>query len=196
MDWTATEETPFPLGATWVRQASSWNFALYSKDAEGVTLLLYAEADLVNPIVTYRFDYLRNKSGRNWHCRISEAVVRGARYYAYSADGPQSHAGSVWHCFDADKVLLDPYARAVFFPPDFDRAAKSRPGSNAGKAPLGLLAKSGEGFDWAGDHRPRHQADTVIYELHVRGFTNNPNSGVSPERRGAYAGVNVPGSRA
>ena len=49
-DWTATEGTPFPLGATWVENASAWNFALYSEDAESVTLLLYAEADLVNPV--------------------------------------------------------------------------------------------------------------------------------------------------
>ena len=87
-----------------------------------------------------------------------------------------------------DKVLLDPYAKSVFFPPGFDRAAASRPGSNAGKAPLGVLV-SGEKFEWGEDRRPRHQSDTVVYELHVRGFTNNPNSGVSPEGRGTYAGV-------
>jgi isoamylase len=95
----------------------------------------------------------------------------------------------VWHGFDPDKVLLDPYAKAVYFPPGFDRTADSRPGSNAGKAPLGLLAGGGEPFDWGDDRPPRHQSDTIIYELHVRGFTNNPNSGVSPERRGTYAGV-------
>jgi len=56
-------------------------------------------------------------------------------------------------------------------------------------APLGLLAGAGEPFDWGDDRRPRHQSDTIIYELHVRGFTNNPNSGVSADRRGSYAGV-------
>ena len=91
---------------------------------------------------------------------------------------PTRRAGFAWHCFDPDKILLDPYAKSVFFPPAFDRAAASRPGSNAGKAPLGLLAGAGEVFDWGEDRRPRHQSDTVIYELHVRGFTNNPNSGV------------------
>jgi isoamylase len=188
-DWTATEGTPFPLGATWVEEASAWNFALYSKDAESVTLLLYGEADLVNPVFTYRFDYLRNKSGRIWHCRVAQAVVRGARYYGYSVAGPEPQGGFTWHCFDPDKVLLDPYAKAVFFPPAFDRAAAARPGSNASKAPLGVLADAGEPFDWGDDRQPRHQSDTVIYELHVRGFTNNPNSGVSPDRRGTYSGV-------
>ncbi len=51
-DWTATEGMPFPLGASWVEKDSAWNFALYSKDAESVTLLLYAETDLVNPVFT------------------------------------------------------------------------------------------------------------------------------------------------
>jgi glycogen operon protein len=188
-DWTATEGTRFPLGASWVEKDSAWNFALYSENAESVTLLLYTEVDLVNPVFTYHFDYLRNKSGRIWHCRVAQALLRGARYYAYSVAGPGPQGGRRWHCFDPDKLLLDPYAKAVFFPPAFDRAAAARPGSNAGKAPLGLLAGAGEPFDWGDDRRPRHQSDTIIYELHVRGFTSNPNSGVSPDRRGSYAGV-------
>lgn len=57
-DWTATEGSPFPLGATWLESAQAWNFAFYSKDAESVTLLLYAKSDLVNPVNTYRLDYL------------------------------------------------------------------------------------------------------------------------------------------
>jgi len=188
-DWTTTEGTRFPLGATWVEEDAAWNFALYSQDAESVTLLLYAETDLVNPVFGYRFDYLRNKSGRIWHCRVPQALLRGARYYAYSVNGPDSQGGLQRHWFDPDKILLDPYAKAVFFPPGFDRAAAARPGSNAGKAPLGLLTGASEKFDWGDDRRPRHQSDTIIYELHVRGFTNNPNSGVSPDRRGSYAGV-------
>ena len=76
-DWTTMEGTPFPLGATWVEEAQAWNFALYSKDAEEVTLLLYAESDLVNPVFTYRFDYLRNKSARIWHCRVAKTLLRG-----------------------------------------------------------------------------------------------------------------------
>ena len=188
-DWTTTEGSPFPLGANWVEKESAWNFALYSEGAEGITLLLYAEADLVNPVFSYHLDYLHNKSGSIWHCRIPLALLRGARYYAYSVVGPEPQAGFARDCFDFDKVLLDPYANSVFFPSTFDRAAASRPGSNAGKAPLGLLAGAGKSFDWGDDRRPRHQADAVIYELHVRAFTNNPNSGVSPERRGTYAGL-------
>ena len=188
-DWLAAEGSPFPLGATWVESAQAWNFAVYSKHAQSITLLLYAEADLVTPVFTYPLDYLRNKSGSIWHCRLARADLHGARFYAYSVAGPAPQGRFEWHCFDPDKVLLDPYAKSVFFPPTFDRAAASHTGSNAGKAPLGLLAGAGEVFNWSEDRRPRHQSDTVIYELHVRGFTINPNSGVSPERRGTFAGL-------
>ena len=134
------EGSPFPLGATWVESAQAWNFALYSKHAESVTLLLYAEADLVTPVFTYPLDYLRNKSGRIWHCRLARADLRGACFYAYSVAGPAPQGRFEWHCFDPDKILLDPYAKSVFFPPTscgsrplrgrgFDRVAASHPGS-------------------------------------------------------------------
>ncbi len=185
--WAAAEGLPFPLGATKVEGA--YNFAIYSKHAESVTLLLYAAGDVVNPILTYRFNYLRNKTGRIWHCRIPLASMPGATYYAYRVEGPPPNGRFEWHRFDPDKVLLDPYAMSVFFPPTFDRQAAGRSGSNAGKAPLGVLTGDNEPFNWQGDHRPRHEADTIIYELHVGGFTRNPNSGVNDEACGTFRGV-------
>ena len=187
--WTAIEGTPAPLGVSWIESAEACNFALYSKHAESVTLLLYAEADLVTPVFVYRLDYLKNKSGRVWHCRVAKADVRDVRFYAYAVVGPKPEGRFEWHCFDADKILLDPYAKSVFFPSTFDRAAAMCPGSNAGKAPLGRFAMHDAAFDWADMRRPRHESDIVIYEAHVRGFTRNPNSGVSPERRGTYSGL-------
>lgn len=187
--WAAAEGLPFPLGATRIEEEGACNFALYSKHAERVALLLYSESDLVDPMLVYRFDYLRNKSGRIWHCRIPLASMKGASYYAYSVEGPEPNGRFEWHAFDRDKILLDPYAKSVFFPPAFDRLAAVRPGSNAGMAPLGVLAGDSERFDWRGDRGPRHEADTVIYELHVGGFTKNPNSGVGDEVRGTYAGL-------
>lgn len=187
--WAATEGLPFPLGPTRLEEAGAYNFALYSKHAHSVTLLLYTEHDVVNPVFEYRFDYLKNKTGRVWHCRIPFGSMQGAVYYAYRVDGPAPAGRFEWHGFDADKILLDPYARSVFFPPAFDRSKAIRPGSNAGKAPLGVLAGDSEPFDWQGDHRPRHEADTVIYELHVGAFTRNPNSGVRDQARGTFAGL-------
>src|SRR5262249_52054839 len=87
------------------------------------------------------------------------------------------------------KILLDPYARAVFFPPNFSREAAKRSGSNAGRAPLGVLSADAAPFDWGDDRRPYHTSDMVIYEMHVRGFTMRANSGVATEKRGAYTGV-------
>jgi len=185
--WTSSEGSPSPLGITWVEGERAYNFALYSKNATGIILLLFSEEDFVTPIHEFRFDYLENKSGRIWHCRIPEEVMEHAKYYGYIVEGPADH--SAGHCFDPEKILLDPYARAVFFPQDFSREAARLPGSNAGKAPLGHIHREYMRFDWGHDKGPRHTSDTIIYEMHVKGFTKCDNSGVSVEKRGTYAGV-------
>jgi glycogen operon protein len=187
--WATEEGLLFPLGVSWVEGEQAYNFALSSRHAEKVTLLLYREENLARPVLARRLDYLKNKSGRVWHCRVPKTEAAGARYYAYAIDGPGQHGRGLWHAFDPDKVLLDPYARAVFFPPGFDRRAAIGPGPNAGKAPLGLLAACDCLPQPKQGRRPRHEADLIIYELHVRGFTNHPSSGVSPDRRGTYLGV-------
>jgi hypothetical protein len=105
--WARAEGLPFPLGATWIEEQRAYNFALYSKHAQSVTLLLYSESDIVNPAFAYRFDYLKNKSGRIWHCRIPVESMKGASYYAYSVDGPLPNGRFEWHWFDREKILLD-----------------------------------------------------------------------------------------
>ena len=184
--WEETEGTPLPLGATWIEEQQAFNFAVYAEHAETVTLLLYSAADLANPILTFQFDFLRNKSGRVWHCRLPLEEMRGARYYGYSVSG---QAVSELHRFDPDKVLLDPYAKCVFFPPEFDRNRAIGPGPNAGKAPLGVLTGHDIAFDWSGDVSTPRESDAIIYELHVKGFTKNPNSGVHPSHAGTYYGL-------
>jgi isoamylase len=186
LSWAQVEGSPLPLGVTWLEGEQAFNFAIHSEHAESVTLLLYAATDYVNPLLTVRFDFLRNKSGRIWHCRIPIHEIKGARYYAYSVSGPSD--GRL-HSFDPQKVLLDPYAKCVFFPPGFDRASAMHEGSNAGKAPLGVLATHDHGFDWEQDCSIQHDADAIVYELHVKGFTANPNSGVDPGLAGTYAGL-------
>jgi isoamylase len=184
------EGTPYPLGATWVAEERAFNFALHSRHATAVTLLLFADEEATRPLLRVPHRHPGNKSGRIWHCRLAEELVEGARAYAYQVEGPQGVAGL--H-FDAEKVLFDPYARGLFFPPAFDRKAASRRGSNLGRAPLGALPPSNgralPPFDWGADHRPRHGADLVIYEMHVRGFTRHPSSGIEPERSGTFAAV-------
>ncbi len=184
--WAQVEGTPLPLGATWIEEEQAFNFALLAEHAESVTLLLYSASDLVTPVLTFRFDYLRNKSGRIWHCRIPATEVGDARYYAYSVSGPNS---SNLHSFDPQKVLLDPYVQGIYFPAAFNRDAAAREGSNAGKAAVGILDAHRTTFDWTGDRAPRPESDAIIYELHVKGFTKHPNSGVAPGIAGTYAGL-------
>lgn len=183
--WFTREGSPSPLGAAQLPAEQAYNFALYSRHATSVTLLLYSENDFVNPSFSYEMKLPANKTGRVWHCRLSTAQVGAAKYYAYRVDGPAAPGNR----FDPEKVLLDPYAESVFFPPNHSRGAAGRPGSNAGRAPLGVLPVSKPAFDWGIHRKPRHAHDTVIYEMHVKGFTARDNSGVSPAKRGTYAGV-------
>jgi isoamylase len=188
--WESMEGSPNPLGVAWIAAERTYNFAIYSKYAESVTLLLYVPSDLVTPVFTYQFDHFRNKTGRVWHARIPKNQLRNAEYYAYSIDGPPPSGDRFErHAFNPRKVLLDPYTKSVFFPPTFDRMSALGAGSNAGKAPLGVICEEDLDFDWGDDPRPRHDSDLIIYEMHVRGFTMNPNSGVSAEKRGAFKGV-------
>jgi isoamylase len=184
--WDQIEGSPLPLGVCWIEQERAFNFAIYAEHADSVALLLYAPPELSNPAFVYRFDFLRNKSGRIWHCRIPVTDIGECRYYAYSVSGEEPPGV---HGFDPQKVLLDPYAKSVFFPTAFDRTLAMREGSNKGRAPLGILPNRSTEFDWRGAQPPHHEADAIIYELHVRGFTRNPNSGVNPSRAGTYAGL-------
>ena len=184
--WSQSEGSPLPLGATWIEAEQAYNFAIYSEHAENVTLLIYDAVDVVNPIFTYEFDYLKNKSNQVWHCRIPAADMVDAHYYAYRVAGQNT---SFLHTFDSQKILLDPYAQCVFFPPNFDRTKAIHPGSNAGQAPLGVLTGRWQKFDWDHDRSSFHESNAIIYELHVKGFTKNPNSGIDPKIAGTYAGL-------
>ena len=93
------------------------------------------------------------------------------------------------HRFDGSKVLVDPYARAVVHGPSYSREAAQRPGDNCASA-MKCVVMDQRGYDWERDSPlSRPLVDSVIYELHVGGFTRNPNSGLSPEKRGTYAGL-------
>jgi len=185
-EWYSTEGSPSPLGVTWIAKEEAFNFALYSKYATEVTLLLYSSTEYFEPLREYRLDPLVNKSGRVWHCRLKAAAISGARYYAYRVAGPNEPGAG--QRFDDRKILFDPYAGALFRPPQFSREAARSTESNAGRAPLGVIVTD-RGFDWTGDRRPVHTSDTVIYEMHIRGFTMRANSRVPAEERGTYTGL-------
>src|SRR5262249_47790090 len=91
--------------------------------------------------------------------------------------------------FDSTKLLLDPYARAVAVPDRYGRDAAARPGDNAGTAMKSVVVDPST-YDWEGDDPlQRPSARTIIYEMHVRGFTRHESSGVDPKTRGTFAGM-------
>ena len=185
--WDRKEGTPGPMGVTWIPSLRAWNFALYSRRASGVTLLLYSANAPVNPIFQSRLDPRVHKSGRIWHYWVLAHQAAAAKYYAYRVDGLRDPAAG--YCFDPEKILLDPFAPAVHFPPAYDRMAAARPGPNDGRAPLGVLPQSVPNFSEEIERRPRPSYDLIVYELHVKGFTARANSGVSPQNRGTFAGL-------
>jgi glycogen operon protein len=186
MSWYSEEGSASRLGVTWIPEEEAFNFALYSKYASQVELLLYSRDELASPTYQFRFDPFRNKSARVWHCRIKAKDMPNARYYAYRITGPNEPGAG--HRFDDQKLLLDPYARSVFFPRHFSRELARVAGNNAGRAPLGVIV-------WENGSKrnvlraPPHTSDLVIYEVHVRQFTARENSGVNTKARGTFAGV-------
>jgi glycogen operon protein len=183
-DWLRARGAPYPPGATYLDDEHAINFALFSRHATSVELLLFDD-DTKSPLQRVKLDPLRNRTGRVWHVRLPYSEIKPARYYAYSVDGPNDGA----NVFDPAKVLLDPYARALHVPAGDRRAAACVPGCNASLATLGMLPKPREPFDWGDDVRPWHGHDAVIYELHVGGFTRHPSSLVDERRRGTFLGL-------
>jgi isoamylase len=147
-----------PLGVTWIEEGQAFNFAVCAEHAESVKLLLYSTIDLAKPVLAFQLDPIRNKSGRIWHCRIPLDEMCNARYYGYSVSG-QAIAGL--RGFDHEKILFDPYAKRVFFPPGFDRKRAMRSGPNHAQAPLGVLPEHRNAFDWGGDVSPRPESDAI-----------------------------------
>ncbi len=113
--------------------------------------------------------------------------IKPGQIYAYRAYGPFNPALGLR--FDPIKVLLDPYGRGTVVPKRFDRGAGAREGDNAAVAMKSVVVDP-SAYDWEGDAPLRRpSARTVIYEMHLRGFTRHPSSGISENKRGTYAGL-------
>jgi glycogen operon protein len=148
-------------------------------------LLLFDGADAARPSTVITLDPASNKTYHYWHVFVHG--LKPGQLYGFRAHGPFDPARGLR--FDAGKVLLDPYGKAVAVPEGYSRKAASEPGENTATAMKSVVCDP-RGYDWEGDvPLKRPFAGTVIYEMHVGGFTRHPNSGVSPEKRGTFAGL-------
>ncbi|MBV8551473.1 MAG: hypothetical protein JOY54_09245 [Acidobacteriaceae bacterium] len=172
--------SPHPLGAN--PGQGGVNFSLFSIHATGVELLLFAAPDAREPFQVIRLDPCVNKSFHFWHVFV-RGLEAGA-HYAFRVDGPFDPAAG--QRFNRNKVLIDPYARGNT-DSIWSRSAACGPGDNVATSMRSVVIDTA-GYDWEGD-RPlnRPMEDTIIYEMHVRGFTQSPSSHVA--HPGTFAGI-------
>jgi isoamylase len=148
-------------------------------------LLLFDHYDDPVPARVIPLDPDINRTFYYWHIMVHG--LKAGQLYGFRASGPYSPSQGLR--YDRDKVLIDPYAQAVMYGDNYSRKAAQRPGDNCAQAIKSVVVDH-RGFDWAGDtplHRPF--TNSVIYEMHVAGFTRHPNSGIDPSLRGTYAGL-------
>ncbi|MCS4436734.1 glycogen debranching protein GlgX [Aquiflexum gelatinilyticum] len=173
----------FPIGPS--ISPEGVNFCLFSKNAIWVELLFFNDVADIEPSHVFRLDSAKNKTYHYWHIFI--AGVKAGQLYGYRIHGPFEPAKG--HRFDSSKVLVDPYAKSLAVPPQFNRKALSKFGKEDAQSLKSVIVDLGL-YDWEGDIHPRRAfSSTVIYEMHVGGFTKNPNSGVAPDKQGTFAGL-------
>lgn len=172
-----------PLGATVFPDGV--NFSLFSRKASSVELLFFDCEDVAAPSRVMRLDSVTNRTYHYWHVFVPS--VEPGQIYGYRVHGPYDPTNGLR--FDSSKILLDPYGRGVVVPKNYDRDASSRDGDNVATSMKSVVVDP-HSYDWAGDRPLRHPlSQTIIYEMHVKGFTRHPNSGVSEKTRGTYRGL-------
>jgi len=177
----------YPLGATY--DGVGTNFALFSEVAESVEICLFDEAGVETRCALPEVD------GFVWHGYLPN-VGPGQRY-GFRVHGPFDPSKGLRG--NANKLLLDPYAKAVDSQVDWDEACFDHPfadveaPNDADSAPhVPKAVVTSPFFDWANDRHPRTPwHETIVYEVHVKGFTaRHPD--IAPEQRGTYAGIATP----
>ncbi|MEM1369309.1 MAG: glycogen debranching protein GlgX [Cyanobacteria bacterium P01_H01_bin.15] len=173
----------YPLGATVMAQGV--NFCLFSRHATGVELLLFDSEKDPLPSEVIPLDPEQNQTFFYWH--IFVPGIEPGQIYGYRVQGPFDLARGLR--FNHQKLLLDPYARAIAGWENYRRVQATGPGNNVAHALRSVVVDSAA-YDWENDRQLcQPYATSVIYELHVGGFTRHPSSGVAPEKRGTFAGV-------
>lgn len=183
MSFNISPGRSFPLGAT--VSPEGVNFCVYSATCSGLELLLFDAASASQPSHTIAFDPKHHRSVHYWHLFVPG--LRAGQIYAYRAYGDFAPERGLR--FNPDKVLLDPYAKAIVGWETYRRTAAIQPGDNTAYA-LKCVVVDSSIYDWENDIPLQvPYAKSIIYELHVGGFTRHPSSGVAAEKRGTYAGL-------
>jgi glycogen operon protein len=176
----------YPLGARIVAGGSGANFSIFSRHASGMELLLFDDADAAKPRRTITLDPVANRTYHYWHTFVPN--VGAGQIYAYRAHGPSDPSQGLR--FDPTKLLLDPYGLGTVVPKNYDRAAAGKAGFDNAAMAMKSVVVDPSTYNWEGDEPLRRPSvRTIIYEMHVRGFTCHASSGVAEERRGTYAGL-------
>ncbi len=172
-----------PLGATCYPEGV--NFSIFSKNARQIDLLLFANEEDEVPTEVIKLDPRKNRTFYYWH--IFLPGIKHGQLYGYRVFGPKNPTpGDI---FDENKLLIDPYARALGGYKIYSRQAAKNPGNNYGKALKSIVVDPYQ-FDWENDTPiQRPYSTTIIYEMHVGGFTKNENSGIEKSKRGTYLGL-------
>lgn len=179
-DLSVKEGKSLPLGATITNDGV--NFSLYSSSANAVTLLIFENPSDAKPAQEFKLDPAVNRSFHFWHIRI-EGITPGSGY-AYRIDGPADAVSG--HRFNQEKVVIDPYAKGISFK-RWDRGIACNGVDNLETSLRGVIIDPAD-YDWEGDEPiGRLMSESIIYEMHVGGFTSSPTSGV--KHPGTFKGV-------
>ena len=173
----------YPLGAK--AYDHGVNFSVFSRNAAHIELLLFDHVDQQKPTRIIKLDPHLHRTFYYWHVFL-EGLLPG-QIYAFRVYSSKST--EKWNQFDSRKILSDPYAKAIVSPKNYSRQAAIDPGDNCEQAMKGVVTPQ-DNYDWEGDE-PLNipYSESIIYELHVKGFTRHESSGVTPEKRGTYAGL-------
>src|SRR5579871_5482419 len=172
-----------PIGATLL--AGGANFSVFSRSAASIELLFFDRVDDARPSRVIPIDPSANRTYHYWHVFVPG--VQAGQIYGFRAQGAFEPQRGLR--FDRSKLLLDPYGRAVGVPKGYSREAARLEGDNAATAMKSVVTDP-SAYDWEGDTPlKRPWSRTIIYEMHVRGFTAHPSSGLAESIRGTYAGL-------
>ena len=178
-----TSGRSFPIGATLVTGGA--NFSIFSRSAASIELLFFDRVEDARPSRVIPIDPLANRTYHYWHVFVPG--VQTGQIYGFRAYGPFEPDRGLR--FVPSKLLLDPYGRAVVVPKNYSREAARREGDNTATAMKSVVTDP-HAYDWEGDvPLKRPWSRTIIYEMHVRGLTAHPSSGLAESKRGTYAGL-------